>query len=147
VQSRKLSRWAIPLALLPVVAAGSLLILIPGGDPDVSRRPAPAPIPILDRLTLDDGQLLEGELLGQGPEYLRFRLPSGSVRLVPSARVRFLERGSQAKGEQVSVTLRNQKVIQGVLLKRSPQWIELRLTSGTQVTLRQADIASVESLY
>lgn len=144
VDRKTLSRRAVSLALLPVIAAASLLLLLPHPDPVAPTLPPPAPLPTPDRLTLDDGQTLEGEILADQGKYVQLRLANGEVRLVRRDRVKNLEQGPQPTGKPVSVTLRSKRVFQGELLRETPTGVELKLQNGRRVTLRKKDVLSIE---
>lgn len=143
MSSSRISRKSVPLALLPILAAGALVLLATDAPEPAAVSPAPWPAP--DRLTLEGGETLEGTLLTQGEAHVTLRLSNGDVRLIRRDRLRGLERGRQARGAPVRVRLRSGRVVLGELLERTDASVRLRLPSGTVLPLNTADVAAIES--
>ena len=140
---RRISRKSLPLALVPVLAAASLVLLLPGSSPELQPVPLPRTPP--DRVTLEDGRQLRGEVLREGADHVVVRLPDGRQTLLERERIKRVQRGPLAAGHAVRVRLRSGRVVSGRLVAEGPASIDLLLESGTRVALRRADVASIES--
>lgn len=146
MESRRISRKTLLLALLPLLAVAGIAGLLATDGPPASEAISPrSPGPTPDRLTLDDGEELRGEVLEASTDHVTLRLADGTVRLVSRERVQELRRGPTRAGEAVRVRLRSGRTVEGELVRRTAQGIELRLMpSGTLVSLRREDVTQVE---
>lgn len=142
MKAHRISRKALPLALLPVAAAGVVFLLVPTTPPppreNLPRLVAPAP----DRVATGDGSVVRGEVQSHSGTHTTVRLPDGTVRLLTD--VSEVKRGSPRRGPRRRVTLRNGRSLIGEVLGEGSGAVELRLESGTLVTLRPEDVERVD---
>jgi hypothetical protein len=122
-----------------MLAAAAVAFLI-AGDPN-PLPPAPAP----DRVRLTSGESLRGEVLAEGTSHATVRLEDGRVVLLESARLAKVERAARRTGPLRTVRLRSGRSLSGQLLSQRDGVVEIRLASGTLVSLSASDVASVES--
>lgn len=149
----KISRRTLPLALLPV--AGAILALVvffwPTDPPPPPPRPTvtPArksePFTSGDKLVLQDGTTLQGEVLREGRTHVVMRYPDGRIRLVSKAKLKEQALGARRPGTPARLRLKNGRLLEGQLLQRTAHTVEFRLGTGTVVMFRVQDIASIES--
>lgn len=122
-----------------MLAAGAVAFLISDEPAPLPRAPAP------DRVRLTSGESLRGEVLAEGTGHATVRLEDGRVVLLESARLANIERATPRSGPLRTVRLRSGRSLIGQLLSQRDGLLEIRLASGTVVSLRASDVASVES--
>ena len=137
--------------LVPVLGAAVLLLVVPAGDEPpraplrASQESAPsASTTTPDVLVMTDGARLSGEILREGPEHVVFRTSTGEVRLLRPDQVASRLVGTRRTGPSVRVRLVGGRVVTGTLLADEPSHVEVRLEGGAVITLRRADVATVE---